>query len=265
MTKAVKCPKCGLYYNGQVYNECPHCKSKQAPGAYSAKEEKPREYPVRESIPQREDRAEHECNIPRQKRFTVPYDETRTGTEHWEAKEPAAQEDNEPNKEKEASVPQKTVKKAEPEQNAFADGLLKQLKKSGRTVGKFTSADGENIDPVVGWVVCVKGAYYGQSFALRSGKNKIGRSQEFDIRLLNDDSVSRSCVASIVFDTKAVSFSIMPGESDSLCYVNGEALYERRPLTGYEQIELGDSERNMFVFVPLCGERFTWLSYQAAK
>ncbi len=265
MTKAVKCSECGLYYNGQVYSECPHCKSKQEPGTYSAKEAKPREYPVRENLPQRENRAGHEYNIPKQKRFTVPYDEARTGTEHWESKEPAASENDEPNQEAETAAPQKTVKKPEPEQKAFAEDLLRQLKKSGRTVGKFTSADGEKIDPVVGWVVCVKGSYYGQSFALHSGKNKIGRSQEFDIRLLNDDSVSRSCVASIVFDTKAASFSIMPGESDSLCYVNGEALYDRRTLTGYEQIELGDSEKNMLVFIPLCGERFTWLSYQVVE
>ena len=263
MTKAVKCSECGLYYNGQVYGECPHCKSKQESGAY--KEAKPREYPARDSQTQRENRAEHEYNIPKQKRFTVPYDEARTGTEHWESEKPAAPENNESKQEAETTAPQEIVKKSEPEQDAFAEDLLKQLKKSGRTVGKFTSADGEKIEPVVGWVVCVKGAYYGQSFALHSGKNKIGRSQEFDVRLLNDDSVSRSCVASIVFDTKAASFSILPGESDSLCYVNGEALYDRRTLTGYEQIELGDSERNMFVFIPLCGERFTWLSYQAEK
>lgn len=68
-----------------------------------------------------------------------------------------------------------------------------------------------------------------------------------------------------MFDTKNSAFSIIPGDSDSLCYVSGEALYERRALMGYEQIELGDSERNMFVFVPLCGEHFNWLSYQAAK
>ncbi len=265
MTKAVKCSECGLYYNGQVYGECPHCKSKQEQGAYSAKETKSMEYLVRESAPQREDSAEHRFNIPKQKRFTVPYDEIRTETEHLEAKKPAAQENNESKHVPDAAAPQEAVKEPEHEQNAFAEDLLKQLKKSGRTVGKFTSADGEKIDPVVGWVVCVKGAYYGQSFTLHSGKNKIGRSQEFDVRLLNDDSVSRSCVASIVFDTKAAAFSILPGESDSLCYVNGEALYERRTLTGYEQIELGDSERNMLVFVPLYGDRFTWLSYQAAK
>ena len=72
-------------------------------------------------------------------------------------------------------------------------------------------------------------------------------------------------MAAIMFDAKASTFSIISGDSDSLCYVNGEALYERKVLVGYEQIELGDSERNMFVFVPLCGEQFNWISYQATK
>lgn len=192
------------------------------------------------------------------KRYTVPYNKTQTGTEHWddEKESPAA-----------SAKSEKTGKKDEqnPQQTEFAERLLKQLKESGKTVGKFTSVGDGKADPTVGWVVCVKGPYYGQSFRLHSGKNKIGRSQEFDVRLLNDDSVSRSCVASIVFDTKNSAFSIIPGDSDSLCYVSGEALYERRALMGYEQIELGDSERNMFVFVPLCGEHFNWLSYQAAK
>ena len=110
--------------------------------------------------------------------------------------------------------------------------------------------------------MCVKGAHFGQSFVLHSGKNKIGRSHEFDVKLLNDESVSRTCVAVIVYDAKVNAFSLLPGESDSLCYVNAEAVYERKVLSGYEKIELGDSEKNMFVFVPLCGEQFNWSDYQ---
>ena len=257
MTKAVKCSACGLYYNGQVYSECPHCRAKQEP-AKKTEEEVNDTQQGNASNPKENQEPGKGGEIGRQKRYTVPYNKTQTGTEHWddEKKSPAA-----------SAKSEKTEKKEEqnPQQNEFAEGLLKQLKKSGKTVGKFTSAGGGKADPTVGWVVCVKGPYYGQSFRLHSGKNKIGRSQEFDVRLLNDDSVSRSCVASIVFDTKNSAFSIIPGDSDSLCYVSGEALYGRRALTGYEQIELGDSEQNMFVFVPLCGEHFNWLSYQVAK
>lgn len=257
MTKAVKCSSCGLYYNGQVYSECPHCKATQEPAEKAEKGVNNTQQGNASNSKENQEPGKG-SEIGRQKRYTVPYNKTQTGTEHWddEKESPAA-----------SAKSEKTGKKDEqnPQQTEFAERLLKQLKESGKTVGKFTSVGDGKADPTVGWVVCVKGPYYGQSFRLHSGKNKIGRSQEFDVRLLNDDSVSRSCVASIVFDTKNSAFFIIPGDSDSLCYVSGEALYERRALTGYEQIELGDSERNMFVFVPLCGEHFNWLSYQAAK
>ena len=280
MTKAVKCLACGLYYNGQVYNECPHCKAKQEPDKETEKALNQRGNTAKIDTPDINEEQNPKVNKDdppqKQKRYTVPYNRIPTGTEH-EANDilPEKQE------EEQCAEAEKIEQRADEiegedkkeigqkadiiSQNEFADDLIKQLKKSGRTVGKFTSADGRRVDPVVGWIVCVKGPYYGQSFALHSGRNKMGRSQDFDVRLLNDESVSRSCVAVIMFDAKASTFSIISGDSDSLCYVNGEALYERKVLVGYEQIELGDSERNMFVFVPLCGEQFSWISYQATK
>ena len=252
MTKAVKCLACGLYYNGQVYNECPHCKAKQEPDKETEKALNQRGNTAKIDAPDINEEQNPKGNkddpAQKQKRYTVPYNRIPTGTEH-EANDilPENQEEEqcaEAEKiEQRADEIEEEKKEIEPKadiisQNEFADDLIKQLKKS---------------------------PYYGQSFALHSGRNKIGRSQDFDVRLLNDESVSRSCVAAIMFDAKASTFSIISGDSDSLCYVNGEALYERKVLVGYEQIELGDSERNMFVFVPLCGEQFSWISYQATK
>ena len=139
--------------------------------------------------------------------------------------------------------------------------LSQALNLSGRkTVGKYVGSSGEIIMPVVGWLVCVKGAYYGHSFNLKSGRNRIGRAHDMDIKLLNDDSVSRSSVAVIIFEPKSRGFSIISGESDSLCYIDGKPLYDndRCELHGYEEIEFGDQELNKFVFVPFCGERFHW-------
>ena len=126
-----------------------------------------------------------------------------------------------------------------------------------------SSAAENGVDPVVGWLVCVKGPYYGQSFPLKSGKNRIGRAQSMDVRLLNDSSVSRDCVAVIVYDAKIGDFSVIPGDSDSLCYWNEAAVYAREQLTAYDTLELGDSGRNAFIFVPLCGERFSWADRQS--
>ena len=231
MTKAVKCLACGLYYNGQVYNECPHCKAKQEPDKETEKALNQRGNTAKIEAPDINEEQNQKVNkddpAQKQKRYTVPYNRIPTGTEH-EAND---------------ILPEKQ----EEEQCAEAEKIEQRA------------------DEIEEEKKEIEGPYYGQSFALHSGRNKIGRSQDFDVRLLNDESVSRSCVAVIMFDAKASTFSIISGDSDSLCYVNGEALYERKVLVGYEQIELGDSERNMFVFVPLCGEQFSWISYQATK
>ena len=143
------------------------------------------------------------------------------------------------------------------------DGFINELEKMKKTVGKYISPDtGESTMPVVGWIVCVKGAYFGQSFQVRKGRNRIGRTSEMDIRLLNDDSVSRECVATIVFDGKSGSYSITAGEGNSLAYVNDEVLLDKKDLHGWEKIELGDSGKNRFIFIPLCDDRFSWGDYE---
>lgn len=263
MTKSVKCPECNLYYNSHVYAVCPHCK---ATGIIEHKAaEKPAEPPRVSSEPPMEAKAEAEAEIETRKESAGPKRLTMSYGQMQAKQAPRREQPEEPAVKTEPEQPQPQKNDPPQQSESCGESLREQLKKSSKTVGKFTSASGSTVDPVVGWVVGVKGVYFGRSFPLHSGKNRMGRSQEFDVRLLEDASVSRACVASIVFDAKAGVFSIIPGDSDSLCYVNGEALYERRPLTGYEQIELGDSEKNMFVFVPFCGEHFSWLAYQAAE
>lgn len=258
MTKAVKCQACGLYYNGQVYQECPHCKLKQEAEKENFREIAPAENLTQTDLPAEISPHRKSANSIQRGRRTVGYDKIQTGSKPAET-DAAATADMQKSR-AETDEPQRAI--PEPQEKPVKDDLREQLKKSGKTIGKFTSSGSEKADPVVGWIVGVKGTYYGQSFILHSGKNKVGRSQEFDVRLLNDESVSRTCVAEIIFDTRANEFSIIPGNSDSLCYINGAALHERKILTGYEQIELGDSEKNMFVFIPLCGERFNWNSYR---
>lgn len=139
--------------------------------------------------------------------------------------------------------------------------LGQQIGRVKKTVGRYIDDSGESISPVVGWLVGVKGKCFGQSFPIRDGKNKIGRSTEMEISLLNDDSVSRSCEATIIYDSRANIFHIIPGDSGSLCYLNNEGLYERALLKGMEEIEFGNSGLNKYIFVPLCGENFQWSNY----
>lgn len=141
------------------------------------------------------------------------------------------------------------------------NSLSNAISRSGKTVGKYISnSTGESIAPVVGWLIGVKGADYGRSYNLKSGKNKIGRSVEMDIAL-EEESVSRSSVAVIVYDSKQKEFSLLSGESDSLCFLNGSALYDRQVLSSGDELEFGDSELNKYVFIPLCGDGFGWDKY----
>lgn len=288
MPKAFKCPACNLYYNGQVYQKCPHCNTENSKAVATDPESKAEKINTEQA---------EACSIEKENKSEI-VDESKRTVSVWNtqrakigfAKLIKPKPENKQNDEEKCELEQ-VISNKKSEQgkqqndaniianlqsvekedtvgvkefnNSEATNLKEQLRKSGRTIGKFTSSnDVETVDPVVGWVVCVKGQYFGQSFALKSGKNKMGRSSEMDVKLLNDESVSRTCVATIVFDTRTAGFSIIPGESDSLCYVNNEALYERMALNGFEEIELGDSEQNKFIFVPLCGERFDWKQYK---
>ena len=265
MSNAIKCSVCGFYYNGATYTNCPFCKKteeKKVPpiplgkkthgtwGIFQKKEKEEQVTSVSEQLAEKN--KETQKREETQKKNDVK--EVSTATVHTGNPPVLAR----PMVSELLTTPAKTQ---EQPGSGEVGGmpLSKQISMSGRTVGKYISnSNGESISPVVGWLVGVKGAYRGQSFNLKSGRNKVGRSHEMDVKLLNDDSVSKASVAVIIFDAKAGQFFIMPGDSDSLCYVNETALYERRALTGYEEIEFGDAGLNKYIFVPFCGERFSW-------
>jgi hypothetical protein len=113
----------------------------------------------------------------------------------------------------------------------------------------------QKIMPVCGWLACIDGPRQGMSFNLHSGKNFIGRADDMDVRLPGDDSVARRNHAVIAFDPKNRVFMLLPGESEGLVYLNGEAVYEARQLTDMSLIKLG---RTSLLFRPLCGDHFSW-------
>lgn len=286
--KPKQCPACKSFYNELVYSSCPHCQRSEADekdsvvkgfwsGWTSGRKNKSKlknrhGNDQKEIPPTAEFPGEENGEVPPTIGFPGGGSKDLPPTTGFfrgpSAKAPApspspARTSKEENGE---ILPATGPFFAKQAQGSSGSTLQQGISQRGRTIGKyFSSSSGEGIDPVVGWLVCVKGIYYGQSFHLKSGKNRIGRSHEMDVKLLNDQSVSRSCQATVIYDTKAGDFSIVSGESDSLCYVNGKALYERVVLSGYEEIEFGDSEKNQFVFIPLCGEHFKWSSYESGK
>ena len=160
-------------------------------------------------------------------------------------------------------------KKDDTDSNA-GGGLIDVIKKAsasaeGKTMSYFDSAkpDSEkekrsNIDPVVGWLVCIEGDHFGESFNISAGMNSIGRNNSNRIVFNLDKSVSREKHAFITYEPKKRRFFIKPGDSSGLTYVNDEYVTESVLLKAMDIIELGNSK---FILIPLCGENFSWENY----
>ena len=110
-------------------------------------------------------------------------------------------------------------------------------------------------EPVVGWLVCTSGAYFGQSFTLKTGNNGVGRSLDMDIPLAQEDGVARNRHCIITFDPMSRAFYIQPGEENAPTYLNGERLLSYTKITRRDMLQLGNCK---LMFRPLCDENFSW-------
>jgi len=116
----------------------------------------------------------------------------------------------------------------------------------------------ENKEFPTGWLVCVKGAHCGQVFPLDTEKNKMGRNPKFDISLMKEMTVTEEAQAVVIYEPKHRVFYLQNGTSDGLVYLNEELLFSHDRLKAYDKIQIGNAE---FIFIPLCGEQFTWDDY----
>ena len=112
--------------------------------------------------------------------------------------------------------------------------------------------------PTVGWLVCIGGASKGKSYPIRENRNFIGRSPSMDIVIQGDNAVSREKHGIITYVPKQRLFIAQPGESRELFYVNDKVVLDNMELKPYDKLEIGKS---LFLFVPLCGTKFSWDDY----
>ena len=110
-------------------------------------------------------------------------------------------------------------------------------------------------NPVCGWIVCVAGARKGKDYRIMAGKNFVGRADDMDIQILGDNKISRRNHCVIVYDDKQGKTVMLPGDSNGIVYLNGEAVYMPTQLQQYDVIDMGDSQ---FLFMPFCGDHFKW-------
>jgi len=113
-------------------------------------------------------------------------------------------------------------------------------------------------DPPVGWLVCIKGFYLGKAYPFQAGRNRIGRNPDMEICLLEEQTIARDTQASILYEPKHRRYHLQAGTGRSLTSLNEETVFDHAELHAYDKIELGQAE---FVFLPLCGEEFTWDDY----
>ncbi len=111
------------------------------------------------------------------------------------------------------------------------------------------------VAPVVGWLICVGGPHFGEAFPINVGENSIGRISDNKIVISKDSSVSRETHATLKFDPSTDAFSIEPGFSSGLTYINGDLAMMETPVSDGAEIELGNSK---FVVKALCSDKFDW-------
>ena len=113
--------------------------------------------------------------------------------------------------------------------------------------------------PVTGWLVCICGEAKGKSYNIVSGLNYVGRRKDMDICIEGDISISRYRHAVVEYSEERKEFLLRLGESKEKIYITRDR--QKRILKGtikleaYDVITLGRTE---LMFVPFCGDRFTW-------
>lgn len=145
-------------------------------------------------------------------------------------------------------------------ETVMPDSIRRRIdrEKDSRTVGQFKRKLG--YEPVVGWLVCVEGPEVGKDYRLFGRINTIGRSEDNDVVLAQEHTVSQKNHVRLAYDSKHNSYQLIPGDGSNLTYLNDEPLYSHTSLKAYDVLELGDTK---LIFVPLCTDQFRWPTTKA--
>jgi hypothetical protein len=112
-------------------------------------------------------------------------------------------------------------------------------------------------DPVVGWLVVIKGPGLGQSLPIGVGMNTVGRDSSARVAIaFGDKTISGSDHARVIYDDDTRAFFISHGSGKSITKVNGQMVATVLPLANYDVIEL--TKTTHVRFVAFCNEHFDW-------
>ena len=115
---------------------------------------------------------------------------------------------------------------------------------------------GDSDDPVVGWLVIVRGPGRGNAVRLGYGWNSIGRDASQRACLdFGDSQISRLNHAKLLYDPRDRKFTLTLGEGTNPTHLRDEVLLGPTQLQNGDRLQMGDTE---LLFVALCGETFDW-------
>ena len=252
----MKCPKCGEPYLG-IGKFCTAC---GAP--LSFQDDQTQSAMVMEGGPDRAQLAGLAAMAVAAEREILPPEPPRQYQDAAPApdyREPAYQREAAPQPQRESQA----------ESSFQSEVRSAKASSEGRTIGFFSAGAAASpavggrdpqsaAEPTVGWLVCVKGKHFGESFAITFGRNSVGRGASNKIVLNRDNTVSREKHAWITYEPKRRDFFIQPGESSGLSYLNGETVMESRRMNPRDTVEFGEG---VYLLVPLCGPDFSWDEY----
>lgn len=111
-----------------------------------------------------------------------------------------------------------------------------------------------DIDPVVGWLVCIEGPMRGLDFKIRGGYNYIGRERG-EIVIQGDNQISREKHAVISYYAKRDTYYVGPAEGRNIIELNEEPVFNATEVKSYDVITVGSTK---LMLIGLCGKRFNW-------
>ncbi len=106
---------------------------------------------------------------------------------------------------------------------------------------------------VVGWLVGLNGKARGEAYAVRMGRNILGRSRESEV-VINDDQVSAHH-ADLIYRPEERRYILMDHNSTNGTYVNGKEIEPRRDLVSRDVVTIGS---HRFLFVSLSELGLSW-------
>ena len=260
--KLVRCAR-KHFFDSDMYDECPHCEEMEAmdkpkpsaPSAPSKSRSTPSDFIALSEEYKRNTSNETEPEL-RQRRIDDEFSNIGVPS----SPPPSPPPSSPPPPARPAAPPPPPPPPPAPQASlqSLVNAAVADKSNAPEDVQTMAFYDFGDAEPVVGWLVCIRGEYIGQSFNLKAGTNFIGRALTMDVPLAKDTKVSRDKHAIIIYEPQKRVFFVQPGESRGLTYMNDELLLAYRPLNKGEKIAVGNSE---FIFVPFCGEDFAWEDY----